>query len=120
MNHQAGTGSGTCRALSSELVDPPRPPPSFKAAPRSSTSKRISFPVRQQIVDRFQNGESVSHIAKAFGISECGVRKTWSRFQSTGSVKDRSSGRLAKTSGLTSSLEVDGVNSISLKEASSQ
>ena len=68
-------------------------------APRGSAARgritphKIPIENRRKIVDSFQHGVSVSEIAREFGVSECGVRKTWARYASTGSLRDKGAGR---------------------------
>ena len=55
--------------------------------------QKIPIENRRRIVDSFQHGVSVSEIAREFGVSECGVRKTWARYATTGSLRDKGPGR---------------------------
>lgn len=55
--------------------------------------RKIPIENRRKIVDSFQHGVSVSEIAREFGVSECGVRKTWARYATTGSLRDKGAGR---------------------------
>ena len=65
-------------------------------APRGRVAPRkIPIESRRRIVERFQHGVSVSEIAREFGVSECGVRKTWARYATTGSLRDKGAGRPA-------------------------
>lgn len=117
MNHQTRTGSGTCKYRSPDPPETTLSAPSLTKTARSSNNKRIPVDVREQIVKRYQHGESVSRIANTFGISECGVRKTWSRFQTTGTVKDRtSSGKGAPAKPVPSSGRDSSSTSLPLKE----
>ena len=55
--------------------------------------RKIPIESRRRIVESFQHGVSVSEIAREFGVSECGVRKTWARYATTGSLRDKGAGR---------------------------
>ena len=59
-------------------------------------NRRIPIEIRRKIVERYQNGERVHDIAKEFGVSDCGVRKTWARYTTTGTVRDKNVGRPLK------------------------
>lgn len=67
--------------------------PEGSAARGRVAPQKIPIENRRRIVDSFQHGVSVSEIAREFGVSECGVRKTWARYATTGSLRDKGAGR---------------------------